>query len=71
MFRTVQPNYTAAPILEDGVDDPVQGGRNGVHIGDQIDVSITIPSQDWDHHVRQQERDEYDELVRIWPAETI
>ena len=45
------------------VDDPVQGSRNGVHIGDQIDVSITIPSQDWDQHVRQQERDEYDELV--------
>ena len=63
VFRTVQPNYTAAPILEDGVDDPVPCGRNGVHIGDLIDVSITIPSQDWDHHVRQQERDEYDELV--------
>ena len=62
VFRTVQPNYTAAPILE-GVDDPVQGSRNGVHIGDQIDVSVTIPSQDWDQHVRQQERDEYDELV--------
>jgi hypothetical protein len=63
VFRTVQPNYTAGPILEDGVNDPVTCGRNGVHIGDLIDVLITIPSKDWDHHVRQQEREEYDELV--------
>jgi hypothetical protein len=63
VFRTVQPNYVAAPILGEGVDDPVAGHRNGIHIGDVSEVSITIPSLDWDEHVHQQERDEYAELV--------
>ena len=63
MFRTVQPNYTAAPIIEEGVDDPIPSGRNGIHVGDVNEVSITIPREDWDEHVRQQERDEYNELV--------
>lgn len=63
VFRTVQPNYVAAPILGEGVDDPVVGRRNGIHVGDYNEVSITIPTLDWDEHVRQQERDEYNELV--------
>ena len=46
------------------MDDPVRGGsRHGIHVGDRDEVSITIPTLDWDEHVRQQERDEYAELV--------
>ena len=58
VFRTVQPNYTAAPIIGDGVTDPVPHGRNGIHIGDVSEVSITIPARDWDAYVRQQERED-------------
>ncbi len=61
--RTVQPNYVAAPILGEGVDDPVPTGRNGIHVGETREVSVDIPTLDWDDHVRQQERDEYAELV--------
>jgi hypothetical protein len=63
VFRTVQPNYTAAPIIGDGVADPVRGYRSGIHIGETNEVSISIPSEDWDQHVRQQEREEYAELM--------
>ena len=63
VFRTVQPNYVAAPILGEGVDDPVPTGRNGIHVGETREVSLDIPTLDWDEHVRQQERDEYAELV--------
>ena len=64
VFRTVQPNYTAAPILGEGVDDPMPSGRNGIHIGEtRRGVDRLSRSLDWDEHVRQQERDEYAELV--------
>ena len=63
VFRSVQPNYVAAPILGEGVDDPVPAGRNGIHVGETREVSLDIPTLDWDEHVRQQERDEYAELV--------
>jgi hypothetical protein len=62
-YRTVQPNYTAAPIIADGVDDPVPVGRIGVHVGETNEVAITIPTEKWEDHVRQRERDEYEELV--------
>jgi hypothetical protein len=61
--RTVQPNYVAAPILGEGVRDPVPTGRNGIHVGETREVSLDIPTLDWDEHVRQHERDEYAELV--------
>ena len=63
VLNTVQPNYTAAPILGDGVVDPVRGHRNGVHIGETDAVTIQIPAQTWEQYVREQERQEYDELV--------
>ncbi len=63
VFRTVQPNYVAAPILGEGVDDPVPTGRNGIHVGELREVSLDIPTLDWDEHVRRQERDECAELV--------
>jgi hypothetical protein len=63
VFRTVQPNYVANPILADDVVDPVIGRRTGIHIGEIDEVSITIPTQDWDQYVRQLERQEYNELV--------
>jgi hypothetical protein len=63
-FRTVQPNYTAAPIIGDGVDDPLHGGsRHGIHLGERDSVSITIPPLDWEQHVRELERQEYAELA--------
>ena len=71
VFRTVQPNYTAAPKLGEGVTDPVRGSRNGIHIGETIDVPITMPTQDWEQHVREQEREEYEELVEYRSAPTI
>ena len=61
--RTVQPNYVAAPILGEGVDDPVPTGRNGIHVGETQEVSLDIPTLDWDDHVRQQERQECAELA--------
>ena len=64
VFRTVQPNYTAAPIIE-GIADPVTGARHGVHIGETPDVSIQIPAQSWEQYVRSQERVEYTELVEF------
>lgn len=63
VYRTVQPNYVAAPILADDVIDPVSGERCGIHMGEIDEVSITIPSIKWEDHVRQQEREEYAELV--------
>lgn len=38
-------------------------GRNGIHVGETREVSLDISPLDWDEHVRQQERDEYAELV--------
>jgi hypothetical protein len=61
--RTVQPNYVAAPILGEGVDDPVPTGRNGIHVGETQEVSLDIPTLDWDDRVRQQERQECAELA--------
>ncbi len=63
VFRTVQPNYVAAPILGEGVDDPIPTGRNGIHVGDTREVSLDVPPLDWEEHVRQRERDECAELV--------
>jgi hypothetical protein len=63
VFRTVQPNYTAAPILKDDVIDPVPENRYGVFVGETNEVQISIPTEKWEDHVRQQERDEHDELV--------
>lgn len=66
VFRTVQPNYTAAPVLgtpDKPVPDPVTTARCGVHIGDVAGVSIKIPSEDWNTFVRRQETEEYNELV--------
>jgi hypothetical protein len=63
-FRTVQPNYTAAPIIGDEVDDPLRGGlRHGIHLGERDTVSIAIPTRDWEQHVRELERQEYAELA--------
>ena len=63
VFRTVQPNYTAAPILDGGVCDPVNGSRCGIHVGEYGEVSTDIPTKDWEQHVRELERQEYGELV--------
>lgn len=63
VLHTVQPNYTAAPVLMDDVSDPVPLGRWGIHVGSTPDVHIEIPSLSWSDHLRQVERDEFDELV--------
>jgi len=42
VFRTVQPNYTAAPVLLNGTPDPVPK-RSGLfegHLGDAVDLQI-------------------------------
>jgi hypothetical protein len=63
VFRTVQPNYVAAPIIGDGAIDPVRGERQGVYVGDTNEVALSMPAKKWEDHVRQLERDEYQELV--------
>ena len=62
-LRTVQPNYTASPVIGDDVDNPVHGFRAGVYIGAHDEVAIEIPTLDWEEQVRQEERQEYEELV--------
>jgi hypothetical protein len=64
VLRTVQPNYVAAPILGEGVTDPLAGRpRYGAHVDVQQEVAIDLPGMEWDAHVRQQEREEYQELT--------
>lgn len=39
LFRPVQPNYLAAPVFRDGIEDPVAGRRFGVLRGER-DVAV-------------------------------
>jgi hypothetical protein len=63
VMRTVQPNYTAAPVIDDDVINPVEGQRQGVFIGAADEVTIKLPVRSWEQHVRDIERAEYGELV--------
>jgi hypothetical protein len=63
VMRTVQPNYVSAPVIGDGIIDPVHGDRQGIYVGYTDEVTLHIPTQKWDDHVREVERQEYQELV--------
>ena len=66
MFRTVQPNYTSAPVIDPDVPDPIpHWSRCGIHIGDQEEVTFTLPREQWEDRLRQQERAESEELQEL------
>ena len=66
VFRTVQPNYTSAPVIDPDVPDPIpHWSRCGIHIGDQEEVAFTLPCEQWEDRLRQQERAESEELQEL------
>jgi hypothetical protein len=66
VFRTVQPNYTSAPVIDPDVPDPIpHWSRCGIHIGDQEEVAFTLPREQWKNRLRQQKRAESEELQEL------
>jgi hypothetical protein len=51
LFNPVQVHYTADPLLDDDVDDPV-AVRMGVHRGEAPTVVLDVPAITWDEHQR-------------------
>ena len=57
--------------LGEGITDPVRGSRNGIYIGETIDVPITMPTQDWEQHVREPEaKSRGASRVRVYASRT-
>jgi len=66
VFRTVQPNYTSAPVIDPDVPDPIPHWRRcGIHIGDHDEVTFSLPCARWEDRVRERERAEREELREL------
>lgn len=70
VYVSVQPNYTAGPVLGAGVDDPLSGeARIGLKRGVVDEVPIVLPVVHWEAERARRARAEHAELIECGLAE--